>query len=202
MDIQEAFSKIRSPETLSEKTVFVSLGIYCVSRALLSFINFTGFRSVFFLLLYLTALFGIVVGLVMIIKLIGKIKDDFLKLGFLGLGLWLIAEGLSVFIPSVKEMYFLKVALSFGAGALIIIGAVNREVVRQAAGIFLLGFYLFLNGITVIVNIFYAWDERIQIIIGFAFISLLFMAGLLLMLGWPGGGIIEEDNYDDVPKIE
>lgn len=202
MDIQEIISKIRSPETLSERFILVALGIYCVSRALLSFMSFVGLRSIFSPLLYLTALFGVVLGIVVIIKMGGKIKDDFLRLGFLGLGLWLIAGGLSVFIPSAEVLYFIGMAFSFGAGALIMIGAINRDVVMRSAGLFVLGLYLFLNVATVMVNVFFVWDEHTWIYIGFGLTALLFTAGLFLMLWRSNGVIIEEDIGGDAPTIE
>ncbi|GEM_PF-3523633 len=202
MDIHEIFSKIRSPETYGERSIFVALGIYSISKALLSLINFTGFRSIFFFLHYSTALFGIVVGLVAVVRFGRKIKGDFLRLGLFVLGLWLIVEGLTSLFPPAEIIYFLKMALSLGAGIFIMIGALNRDMVRRVAGLFLLGFYLFFNATNIIINIFYAWDKNVQIFIGFAFATLLFAAGLLLMLGLPSGGVLKGNINKDAPRIE
>lgn len=202
MDIQEKFSKKRSPETYGERSIFVALGIYSISKALLSFINFTGFRSIFFFLHYSTALFGIVVGLVAVVRFGRKIRGDFLRQGLFGLGLWLIVEGLSSLFPPAEIIYFLKMALSLGAGIFIMIGALNRDMVRRVAGLFLLGFYLILNVVAKIIDIFYVWNNYAQISIGFALIFLLFISGLLLLLRRSDEGIVGGDVCGENPDVE
>lgn len=202
MDLQEIFAKLNSPDSYSEKFIFIALGIYCLGRVLLPFINFSGFESIFFFLHYLTALFGIALGAVILSKFARKIKGDFMRQGLFGLGLWLVAEGLVVLIPSFEDVFLLKMAVSFGAGAMLMIGLVSKNKVREEMGLFLLGLYLFLYVIFRVINMFGFLDDYYGQFSRYGCIFLLFMASLLLILRRSDESMLKEDVCGENPDVE
>ncbi len=192
MDIKKTFTKLLSPETYTERGVFIALGIFCIDRALFLLAN-----SYNTYLRISLAIFSVAIGVIVLVKFGRKFKSSILIKGLFGLGLWLIADGLFLVIPSMQRLF--SNAFSFGVGMVLMVGFMERGSVKKEMGLFLLGFYFLLSMTSGMTS---GWGYNYYIFFRFAHPILLLVSGVLLIFGRSDESIVGDDVLEDISNIK
>jgi len=198
MDIKKTITKLLSPETYTERVVFIALGIYCIDRALFFLAN-----SYNTYLRISLAIFSIAVGVVVLVKFGRKFKVNALRIGLFGLGLWLIADGVFNTIFFIRDLNIIRVTFSFGVGTALMIGGIKRGSAEKEMGLFLLGLHIVLIAVSQMIIVYDIVDySGYYKFYRFVIPVLLFVAGTLVIVRQSEEKIVNDDIQNDITDIK